>query len=95
MMSCPAYERFGACQGLGTPYSEQLAWKRETVARAFRAEGLRVRVQDVCGMEEPFHYRNKVIAAVSMRGPRVVCGLYEEFSHRVVPVAGCLLQDRR
>ena len=95
MISCPAYERCGACQGLGTPYSEQLAWKRETVARAFRTEGLRVRVQDVCGMEEPFHYRNKVIAAVSMRGPRVVCGLYEEFSHRVVPVAGCLLQDRR
>ena len=46
-------------------------------------------------MAEPFFYRNKVIAAVSMRGPRVVCGLYEEFSHRVVPLSDCLLQDRR
>lgn len=95
MEKCLAYERCGACQGLGTPYGEQLAWKRDAVARAFRTEGLRVPVQDVCGMEEPFHYRNKVIAAVSMRGSRVVCGLYEESSHRVVPVADCLLQDRR
>ena len=63
--------------------------------RAFRPEGLRVRVQPVCGMPDPVHYRNKVIAAVSMRGPRVVCGLYEEGSHRVVPVSECLLQDRR
>ena len=95
MEQCVAYERCGACQGLGTPYAGQLAWKRDVVAQAFRAEGLRVQVQDVCGMEEPFHYRNKVIAAVSMRGSRVVCGLYEESSHRVVPMAGCLLQDER
>ena len=95
MEKCVAYERCGACAMLETPYAEQLARKRDAVARAFRAEGLRVQVQDVCGMEEPFHYRNKVIAAVSMRGPRVVCGLYEAFSHRVVPLSDCLLQDRR
>ena len=95
MEKCVAYERCGACAMLETPYAEQLARKRDAVARAFRAEGLRVQVQDVCGMEEPFHYRNKVIAAVSMRGSRVVCGLYEESSHRVVPMAGCLLQDER
>ncbi len=95
MEKCVAYERCGACAMLETPYAEQLARKRDAVARAFRAEGLRVQVQDVCGMEEPFHYRNKVIAAVSMGGSRVVCGLYEESSHRVVPMAGCLLQDER
>lgn len=80
---------------LGVPYAEQLARKRESVVQAFRDAGLRIRVQDVCGMEEPYHYRNKVIAAVSMQGSRVVCGLYEEYSHRVVPLAGCLLQDER
>ena len=95
MKKCGSYERCGACAMLGTPYAEQLAWKRDAVARAFRAEGLRVQVQDVCGIEEPFHYRNKVIAAVSMQGSRVVCGLYEEFSHKVVPLEGCLLQDER
>ena len=95
MEQCVAYERCGACAMLETPYAEQLARKRDAVARAFRAEGLRVQVQDVCGMEEPFHYRNKVIAAVSMRGSRVVCGLYEEYSHKVVPLEGCLLQDER
>ena len=95
MEKCVAYERCGACAMLETPYAEQLARKRDAVARAFREEGLRVQVQDVCGMEEPFHYRNKVIAAVSMGGSRVVCGLYEESSHCVVPMAGCLLQDER
>ena len=94
-LTCPSFERCGACRWLDCDYSSQLARKREAVASSFREAGLRVQVREVCGMEEPFHYRNKVIAAVSMRGPRVVCGLYEEFSHRVVPVSDCLLQDAR
>ena len=94
-MTCPSFERCGACRWLDCDYAEQLARKRDAVAQAFRAAGLRVNVREVCGMEEPFHYRNKVIAAVSMQGSRVVCGLYEEWSHRVVPVSDCLLQDRR
>lgn len=94
-MTCPSFERCGACRWLDCAYAEQLVRKRDAVARAFRAAGLRVNVREVCGMEEPFHYRNKVIAAVSMQGSRVVCGLYEEWSHRVVPVSDCLLQDRR
>ena len=95
MKNCPSYERCGACQALNQSYAEQLVWKRDAVLQAFRAEGLSVKVQEVCGMEEPYHYRNKVIAAVSMQGGRVVCGLYEAYSHRVVPVADCLLHDRR
>ena len=95
MKTCPSYERCGACQGLKRPYAEQRAWKRDAVLQAFRSEGLPVTVQEVCGMEEPYHYRNKVIAAVSMQGGRVVCGLYEAYSHRVVPVADCLLHDPR
>ena len=94
-MTCPSFERCGACPGLKQPYVEQLAWKRNVVSQAFQAEGLPVKVQEVCGMEEPYHYRNKVIAAVSMQGGRVVCGLYEAYSHRVVPVADCLLHDSR
>ena len=95
MASCPSYDRCGACRWLDCDYAVQLARKRESVVSSFREAGLRVPVREVCGMAEPFFYRNKVIAAVSMRGPRVVCGLYEEFSHRVVPLSDCLLQDRR
>ena len=95
MVYCPSYERCGACRWLDCDYAVQLARKREGVVQAFRDARLRVTVREVCGMPEPFFYRNKVIAAVSMRGPRVVCGLYEEFSHRVVPLSDCLLQDRR
>ena len=95
VMNCPSFERCGACRWLDCAYANQLARKRDAVAQAFRAAGLRVGVKEVCGMAEPFHYRNKVIVAVSMQGSRVVCGLYEEWSHRVVPVSDCLLQDRR
>lgn len=95
MASCPSYERCGACRWLDCDYAVQLARKRESVVSSFREAGLRVPVREVCGMAEPFFYRNKVIAAVSMRGLRVVCGLYEESSHRVVPLSDCLLQDRR
>ena len=95
VMNCPSFERCGACRWLDCAYAEQLTRKRDAVAQAFRASGLLVGVREVCGMAEPFHYRNKVIVAVSMQGSRVVCGLYEEWSHRVVPVSDCLLQDRR
>ncbi|MBR1576142.1 MAG: 23S rRNA (uracil(1939)-C(5))-methyltransferase RlmD [Bacteroidales bacterium] len=93
MMNCPSSARCGACQFLPLPYAQQLLRKRESVSRAFQAEGLSLPVREVCGMADPRHYRNKVIAAVSMRGTRVVCGLYEEWSHRVVPTPDCLLQD--
>ena len=53
-------------------------------------------VEPIRGMENPYHYRNKVhaVLAVDKRG-LPVSGVYEAGTHRVVPVRRCLIEDRR
>ena len=45
-------------------------------------------------MTDPTHYRNKVTAAFALdRNRRVVSGIYQPNSHKVVPVDDCLIED--
>ena len=47
-------------------------------------------------MEQPFHYRNKVHAAFDhRRDGSVYSGIYEEGTHRIVPVERCLLENEK
>jgi len=91
---CPSFERCGACSLLDRSYPEQLERKRQAVFEAFRSRNVPVTVHPTCGMEDPFHYRNKVIANVSMRGGKIVYGFYQEYSHEIVYAPDCLLHDR-
>ena len=45
-------------------------------------------------MAEPLHYRNKAIASFATQRGKLVCGLYAEGTHRVLPGADCLLQEK-
>jgi 23S rRNA (uracil1939-C5)-methyltransferase len=48
------------------------------------------------GMEDPFHYRNKVHAVFThRRNGSVLSGIYEEGTHTVVPVEECLLENKK
>lgn len=54
------------------------------------------KVAPIIGMEEPAHYRNKVHAVFAFqKGKGIVSGIYQEKSHRVVPVDGCLLENEK
>ena len=50
-------------------------------------------VKAVQGMAEPLYYRNKAIASFATQRGKLVCGLYAEGTHRVLPGADCLLQE--
>ncbi len=92
-LSCPAKaRRCGGCPLLELPYEEQLRQKQQLVERLL---GRFAPVEQILGMEQPLHYRNKVIATFTSRRGVLDCGIYEESSHRVVPVRDCLLQDSR
>lgn len=82
----------GGCPLLGTPYADQLAQKQ---ARLQTLLGPFAPVDPVRGMAEPWHYRNKAIASFAMDRGKLVCGLYAEGTHRVLPGCDCLLQDPR
>lgn len=93
-MNCSSADRCGACTLLGVDYQEQLERKRSEVESLLRSYGIRSMVHPVAGMEEPYHYRNKVIANISMKAGRISYGMYEENSHRVVYAPQCLLQNK-
>ena len=52
-------------------------------------------VEPIIGMKNPYHYRNKVNAAFAhRRDGSIVSGVYEEGTHRIVPVDECLIEDQ-
>ena len=94
MMQCPVSQKCGGCAMLGMEYHDQLDHKRAEVESLLRARGIGSSVHPVCGMENPWYYRNKVIANISMKGGRISYGMYEENTHRVVYAPDCLLQNK-
>lgn len=95
---CPAAGVCGACAYLGMSYKEQLALKERYIAGLLK--GI-CPVKGIIGMEDPYHYRNKVNAAFQYRrgrdakkGSEIVSGIYQEGTHRVVNIDSCLLEDQ-
>ena len=73
------------------PYAEQLRRKQERLERLLGRFG---RVEPILGMERPYHYRGKVQAAFGTDGRgRIISGVYQSGSHRIVSVDDCLLED--
>lgn len=45
-------------------------------------------------MEAPYHYRNKVSAAFSLtKNKQIISGVYQDSTHRIVPIDQCLIED--
>ena len=81
----------GGCPLLGLDYAEQLKQKEATVKKLLGKYGP---VNAIRGMENPYHYRNKVISTFTTGwGGKLTSGIYAANSHKVLPVERCLLQD--
>ena len=88
---CPNRKKCGGCQLTNMSYEEQLAFKQSRVQRLV---GRFCPVRPIVGMDEPYCYRNKVQAAFGFdRGRRIVSGVYQSSTHRIVPVDDCQLED--
>lgn len=89
---CPLFERCGSCQLMYLDYKAQCKRKRQRVIAALQESGLSMRVHAVVGMDEPYHYRNKMIVGFFKdQNGDIKAGLYEEFSHRIAAYQRCLL----
>jgi len=90
-MNCPVMKKCGGCQLLNLSYEEQLSFKQASVIKLL---GKFRHVDEIIGMENPYHYRNKVQAAFSTdRNKNIISGVYQSSTHRVVNVDTCLLED--
>lgn len=88
---CPLYKKCGGCQLQNKTYEEQLSLKQ---VKCIKALGKFGHVEEIVGMESPVYYRNKVQAAFKNVGGKIISGVYQSASHRIVPVDSCLLEDR-
>ena len=90
---CPVYKKCGGCTFQGISYEEQLKKKEKTVKKLLKG---------ICPVDKaernrnPYHYRNKVNGTFArLRDGSVISGIYEEGTHRVVPVESCLIEDEK
>jgi len=89
---CIHFKKCGSCRYLNLTYEEQLAVKRREIQDLMEKH---CKVCPAIGMEDPFHYRHKVHAVFSMdRKKNPISGVYEEKSHRILPVESCLIEEK-
>ena len=89
--ACPLAKKCGGCQLQNMTYDRQLKWKQarcEILLRKFD------KVSKIIGMEKPYHYRNKVQAAFGRtKSGKIISGVYQSGSHRIVSVDTCMTED--
>ena len=93
-VKCNSYTKCGSCKLLHLDYKKQLEFKKNNISLLFKNKGIKANVLDCIGMDEPYNYRNKVIASVSYENKKIVYGMYEENSHEVVYNKNCLIQNK-
>ena len=90
--SCPVYKKCGGCQLQNLTYEEQLRYKQNKVIKLLKSFG---RVEQIIGMDNPYHYRNKVQAAFfTDRNGKIKSGVYQSGTHRIVNVDDCQIEDK-
>ena len=90
---CPLAKKCGGCDYQGIAYEEQLKKKEQTVKKLMKGMG---EILPIIGAEDPYCYRNKVHAVFSRRrNGEIVSGIYQEGTHKVVPVETCQIEDEK
>lgn len=90
---CPVSRKCGGCQLMNMTYEEQLAYKQSKVIKLL---GGFHRVNKIIGMNNPFHYRNKVQAAFGRtRNGEIISGVYQSSTHNIVKTDKCLIEDNK
>lgn len=94
---CPVATACGGCSFQALAYPAQLAFKKRKVSEALRKiGGIDAEVDEVVGMENPYFYRNKTQMPVGYdKQNRLVSGFYRRFTHTIVPIEKCYIEDER
>ena len=91
--ACGVFGRCGGCQLQHLTYEGQLKYKDHKIGELLEPFG---KVAPIVGMDNPKHYRNKVLATFGYdKNGKFISGIYEEHTHKVIPVKNCLIQDQK
>lgn len=90
--ACPNHLICGGCQYQHMTYAHELELKNNWIKDLF-SKTRNVEIKNVIEMSYPFNYRNKCQMTYKLSKNRnVVCGFYEEGTHKVVPISECKIQ---
>lgn len=90
--ACTLAKKCGGCQLQNMTYERQLKWKQARCEILLKKFG---KVEKIIGMDNPYHYRNKVQAAFGRtKSGKVISGVYQSGSHRIVMVDSCMTEDK-
>jgi 23S rRNA (uracil1939-C5)-methyltransferase len=89
---CPYQKECGGCQFMHVSYEYETKLKQDYLNELFKPFVKEVTFNP---MYESTHYRNKCQMTYRLsKTKKVVCGFYEEYSHRLVTVSDCMLQAK-
>lgn len=93
MKQCPNFKKCGGCQYLNLSYEEQLKKKQKEISALLKPY---CKVNPIVGMDDPWHYRNKVHAVMGRdRKGTIISGVYKEGTHTILPVDVCLIENEK
>lgn len=82
----------GGCDWLMAPYRTQLHWKTELIKQTFEPLKLKTKVSATIASPQPQFYRNKSFLPAAMQDGLLYFGMFERYTHNVIPHKQCLLQ---
>ena len=90
---CLYVKQCGNCQMMQVSYPEHLKEKQKSVENLIKKY---CKVDPIIGMDNPYHYRNKVHVVFDHdRKGNPISGVYEEHTHHVIPIEGCVIHNEK
>lgn len=90
---CRYHKKCGGCKYIEQEYALQLKEKQRMVSKLLSSH---CKVKPIIGMENPYHYRNKVHAVFGRnRKGEFISGIYEANSHRIIDIDKCMIENEK
>ncbi|MBP3921987.1 MAG: 23S rRNA (uracil(1939)-C(5))-methyltransferase RlmD [Ruminiclostridium sp.] len=89
--SCPYIKKCSGCQLGNLNYPSQLSFKQ---TRVIKLMGKFCHVDEIKGMDCPYHYRNKMQAAFFKKNGKLTSGIYQSVTGRITETENCLIEDK-
>ncbi|MTI65663.1 MAG: 23S rRNA (uracil(1939)-C(5))-methyltransferase RlmD [Firmicutes bacterium] len=90
---CPHFHQCGGCHLQHMKYEAQAKFKEKIVKELLGKYG---KINEIITMDKPYDYRNKIHSTLSRgKGGEIVSGIYQQYSHKVVAIDRCIIQDPR
>ncbi len=94
---CDTYKRCGGCNLRHINYEETLKMKQTAIQNLVNKNlKTKLKVQEVLGMENPYHYRNKAQYPVGIdKNGKPIIGVFANRTHEIIPIQTCLIQNQQ